>query len=369
MRCTDEAAVVRGSSPGPAPRCPTRVRVRAAVRRPGRVAAAAALRARRRERLRRQPRGLRARASTAPACGYLVAATLAFLVAVSNNFLWNRHWTFRAGDGRARRHQAARFLLVSVVAFLVGLVLLTLLVEVAGMPRGPAQAIAIVAVTPLSFLGEQALELLALIRWAVAARRSSSRSPPAARRARRGAAGDHDAAASPAPSAVRAPAPGRSTRRPGAQAAARASRRSPRELRAHPGSTSTALRKDGRWVVQAFTAGPATGDADRRRSTSTRTRGRVTEAWTGFQVAWRMARGYPGAFGRSVNSPWIWITLCVAVRRCRSSTRAGRCAGCTSTCWCSSGFSVSLAFFNDANLGLSVPLSFIPLAYLWSGSL
>ncbi len=33
--------------------------------------------------------------------GYKLSATLAFLVAVSNNFLWNRHWTFRAGNGRA----------------------------------------------------------------------------------------------------------------------------------------------------------------------------------------------------------------------------------------------------------------------------
>ncbi len=91
--------------------------------------------------------------------------------------------------------------------------------------------------------------------------------------------------------------------------------------------------------------------------------GAVTEAWTGPQVAWGMARGYPGAFGRSVNSPWIWITLCalfvVPFLDLRRPLR-----------WLHldllmlTGFSVSLAFFNDANLGLSVPLSFIPLAYL-----
>ncbi len=83
--------------------------------------------------------------------GYKAAATLAFLVAVSNNFLWNRHWTFRAGDGRAH-HQAARFLLVSTGAFVVSLGILTLLIEVWGVREVPAQAIAIVAVTPLSFL-------------------------------------------------------------------------------------------------------------------------------------------------------------------------------------------------------------------------
>ncbi len=85
--------------------------------------------------------------------GYLLAATLAFLVAVSNNFFWNRHWTFsRDGHHRPVHHQAARFLVVSVGAFLAGLALLAALVEGAGLAEVPAQAIAIVAVTPVSFL-------------------------------------------------------------------------------------------------------------------------------------------------------------------------------------------------------------------------
>ena len=37
----------------------------------------------------------------------------------------------------------------------------------------------------------------------------------------------------------------------------------------------------------------------------------MTEAWTGFQVAWTMARGYPGAFGRKINAPWVWIPLTI----------------------------------------------------------
>ena len=149
---SDEAAVVRVSSAGPEP-VSTRVRVRAAVRRPdawlqllqfGLVGASGYV--------------VNLAVFTVAVHGadmcYQVAATLAFLVAVSNNFLWNRHWTFKAGDGRAH-HQAARFLLVSVVAFGVGLALLTILVEVAGMREVPAQAIAIVAVTPLSFLANK----------------------------------------------------------------------------------------------------------------------------------------------------------------------------------------------------------------------
>ena len=40
--------------------------------------------------------------------------------------------------------------------------------------------------------------------------------------------------------------------------------------------------------------------------------GRAVEVWTGPQVAWQMARGLDGAFGRRVNSPWVWIPLMVA---------------------------------------------------------
>jgi putative flippase GtrA len=85
---------------------------------------------------------------------YRVGATLAFLVAVTNNFFWNRHWTFGARGGHAG-FQAARFLLVSVIAFLVGLALLHLLVEGAGVPELPAQAVSIVLATPFSFLGNK----------------------------------------------------------------------------------------------------------------------------------------------------------------------------------------------------------------------
>ncbi len=85
---------------------------------------------------------------------HLVAATLAFLVAVTNNFWWNRHWTFGAHDGHAG-FQAARFLAVSVVAFVFAATVLELLVTSADMPEIPAQAISIVVATPLSFLGNK----------------------------------------------------------------------------------------------------------------------------------------------------------------------------------------------------------------------
>ncbi|NLT05319.1 MAG: GtrA family protein [Solirubrobacterales bacterium] len=85
---------------------------------------------------------------------HLVAATLAFLVAVTNNFWWNRHWTFRARDGHAG-FQAVRFLTVSVFAFLFAAAVLELLVNGAGMPEIPAQAISIVVATPLNFVGNK----------------------------------------------------------------------------------------------------------------------------------------------------------------------------------------------------------------------
>jgi putative flippase GtrA len=85
---------------------------------------------------------------------YLLAGTAAFLVAVTNNFLLNRHWTFRARDGHAG-FQAARFLSVSVAAFVLNLVALHLLIDLAGWPKVLSQAVAIACATPLNFIGNK----------------------------------------------------------------------------------------------------------------------------------------------------------------------------------------------------------------------
>ena len=85
---------------------------------------------------------------------HLIGATLAFVVAVLNNFWWNRHWTFKARGGHAG-FQAARFFAVSVVAFLFAASVLELLVSVAGVAEVPAQAISIVVATPLNFIGNK----------------------------------------------------------------------------------------------------------------------------------------------------------------------------------------------------------------------
>jgi dolichol-phosphate mannosyltransferase len=85
---------------------------------------------------------------------YILAAILAFCVAVTNNFMWNRHWTFSAREGHMG-FQAARFLTVSLLALGFNLIVLELLVSVAGTEKVLAQAIAILAATPLNFIGNK----------------------------------------------------------------------------------------------------------------------------------------------------------------------------------------------------------------------
>jgi putative flippase GtrA len=85
---------------------------------------------------------------------YLPSATLAFCVAVTNNFLLNRHWTFRARQGRVAL-QASRFFTVSLIALAFNLLLLHLFVSVIGAPEVAAQAGAVLAATPVNFIGNK----------------------------------------------------------------------------------------------------------------------------------------------------------------------------------------------------------------------
>ena len=84
---------------------------------------------------------------------YLVAAVCSFLVAVTNNYTWNRLWTFRKQRGHVA-HQGLRFLLVSTVALGANLLFLSGLVAL-GVPKVPAQAIAIALVTPWNFVANK----------------------------------------------------------------------------------------------------------------------------------------------------------------------------------------------------------------------
>jgi dolichol-phosphate mannosyltransferase len=84
---------------------------------------------------------------------YISAAVGSFLVAVTNNYTLNRLWTFRAQRG-AVVHQGMRFLIVSTVALLANLAVLHTLVTL-GLGEVVAQAIAIVLVTPVNFVGNK----------------------------------------------------------------------------------------------------------------------------------------------------------------------------------------------------------------------
>jgi putative flippase GtrA len=84
---------------------------------------------------------------------YLLAAVCSFAVAVTNNYVWNRHWTFRGQRGHVVL-QGARFLTVSLLALGANLAVLAILVNL-GLSKLPAQAAAIILVTPLSFLGNK----------------------------------------------------------------------------------------------------------------------------------------------------------------------------------------------------------------------
>jgi hypothetical protein len=91
--------------------------------------------------------------------------------------------------------------------------------------------------------------------------------------------------------------------------------------------------------------------------------GAVTQVWTGYQVAWTMARGYPGAFGRKITALYIWIPLCALFLLPFIPWRR------RPTLWHLDllvllGFSISLAFFDNADLGLSVPSIYPFMIYL-----
>ena len=87
---------------------------------------------------------------------HITAAVLAFCVAVSNNFVWNRVWTFReSAEGGHAGFQATRFFAVSLGGLGVNLAVLALLVDVFGAPDIPSQAVAVALATPVNFIGNK----------------------------------------------------------------------------------------------------------------------------------------------------------------------------------------------------------------------
>jgi dolichol-phosphate mannosyltransferase len=84
---------------------------------------------------------------------HIPAAIAAFCVAVTNNFIWNRHWTFDARHGHAG-FQAAKFLTISVLALGINLVVLELLIN-ADFAELAAQALAVAIAMPFNFVGNK----------------------------------------------------------------------------------------------------------------------------------------------------------------------------------------------------------------------
>jgi hypothetical protein len=96
--------------------------------------------------------------------------------------------------------------------------------------------------------------------------------------------------------------------------------------------------------------------------------GHVRESWTGYQVAWKMARGYSGAFGHKLNAPYVFLPLCaIFLLGLLDWRRLRRIANLDLLVLL--GFGVSNFFFNRAEIGVSVPLQYIPLTYLFGRAL
>ena len=123
--------------------------------------------------------------------------------------------------------------------------------------------------------------------------------------------------------------------------------------------------KDHRWKV-SFISGPKTAEVVEAEVYVRDGDGSIAEVRVGPQVAWMMARGYEGAFGRGVNNLRVWIPLCVVflvvllpITRPRSML-----SWRTLDLLALLSFSISWWYFNNGDIFTSVPLQYLPLIYL-----
>jgi hypothetical protein len=127
--------------------------------------------------------------------------------------------------------------------------------------------------------------------------------------------------------------------------------------------THSASKVDGNWEVAYFA-----GDKEVALVVVDPDTGLVRESWTGYQVAWKMARGYSGAFGHKLNAPYVFLPLCaIFLLGLVDWRRRWRIANLDLLVLL--GFGVSNLFFNRAEIGVSVPLQYIPLLYLFGRAL
>jgi hypothetical protein len=137
-------------------------------------------------------------------------------------------------------------------------------------------------------------------------------------------------------------------------------------FREHPALTASASRNDGTgdWEVGFYHGGEQLVQVVVDDGT-----GEVVESWTGYQVAWRMARGYAGAFGRKLNAPYVWLPLCVIFVLGLLDWRRPFRLPHLDLLVIVAGFGLSHYFFNRGEIGISVPLAYPPLLYLLARAL
>ncbi len=145
------------------------------------------------------------------------------------------------------------------------------------------------------------------------------------------------------------------------------------ELRRHPKAIAYEYTKGpGQWQVSWFSSGK--NQVELAQVYIDDASGAVTQVWTGFQVAWTMARGYPGAFGRRVNAWYVWVPLCLLFMAPFIPWRKNRVGadGRRRRAWsllhvdllALVSLSFSLALFNHGTIGLSTPLIYPFMLYL-----
>jgi hypothetical protein len=120
----------------------------------------------------------------------------------------------------------------------------------------------------------------------------------------------------------------------------------------------TATAKPGTWQVDFYADG-----TERVQVIVDDASAQITETWTGYQIAWQMARGYPDQFGHKLNAPYVWLAFAAIFflglldfRRKRKLVHLDLLVLLS--------FGISEIYFNDGNIGVSVPLAYPPLLYL-----
>ncbi len=266
---------------------------------------------------------------------YRLASVIAFLIAVVNNFWWNRHWTFAAKQAASVRPGGP------VLRRVAGRV--RLLVRGAGLARRRrrvrqgrrpgdrrpgcdaavvhrAEALELQGLGRLAAIAALAAVAFAFVPTVACAATKSGQltAEPSGFPSVATSAATSSAllTAAPAGTPVLVPSmtkPPAGYRLTGTYVQAVAARNATviAELKKHPHLIPYVYTKGfGIWQVSWFT--PPPHQKEMIQVYVNDATGQVTQAWTGFQVQWTMARGYPGAFGRRVNSLYVWLPLCLA---------------------------------------------------------